>query len=369
MVKSDLMTAHIADGVRYIFRVAKELRRPAVVNLSLGGHGDAHDGTDSLSLVIDAATGPGRIVCCAAGNEGNDNIHAQVQLKKGSTRTISCAVAVPTQGQPPPTATFNGWYDGADELEVAVVSPSGKQTPYQPIISTGSPTRTYQVPNGSVAVITPGPDPANGDVNFFVQIQPSVPTASTPKPHAWKIRLKGKKVSSGTVDVWSTDEGTAQFTGVAVKDDMKVGSPGCATSVVTVAAFTTKVEWDDFTGGHHETGEVLNTISDFSSEGPRRDAVEKPDVAAPGSVIACSLSSHSPITPALLIDPWNRINQGTSMACPFISGIVALLLQRDRKLDPHGAKDLLKKHSKIKGKPGGTWDAKWGYGLVDASGL
>jgi subtilisin family serine protease len=54
IVKSDLMTAHIADGVRYIFRVAAALGRPAVVNLSLGGHGDAHDGTDSLSMVIDS---------------------------------------------------------------------------------------------------------------------------------------------------------------------------------------------------------------------------------------------------------------------------------------------------------------------------
>ena len=58
IVKSDLMTAHIADGVRYIFRVARDLGRPAVVNLSLGGHGDAHDGTDSLSTVIASGSGP-----------------------------------------------------------------------------------------------------------------------------------------------------------------------------------------------------------------------------------------------------------------------------------------------------------------------
>ena len=44
MVKSDLQDVHIADGIRYIFRIAGN--RPAVVNLSLGGHADAHDGTD-----------------------------------------------------------------------------------------------------------------------------------------------------------------------------------------------------------------------------------------------------------------------------------------------------------------------------------
>jgi subtilisin family serine protease len=75
------------------------------------------------------------------------------------------------------------------------------------------------------------------------------------------------------------------------------------------------------------------------------------------------------VSPAILIDSWNRINQGTSMACPFIAGTVALLLQRDEKLTPEKAKDLLKAHSAIPGKPAGTWDAKWGYGLIDASKL
>ncbi|MEJ1935045.1 S8 family serine peptidase, partial [Nostoc sp. NIES-2111] len=45
IVKSDLQDAHIADGIRYIFRVAGELGKPAVVNISLGSHGDAHDGS------------------------------------------------------------------------------------------------------------------------------------------------------------------------------------------------------------------------------------------------------------------------------------------------------------------------------------
>ena len=65
----------IADAVRYIFRVADEQQAPAVINLSIGGHDDAHDGSDLLCQVIDEASGPGRIVRCAAGNEGDDNIH------------------------------------------------------------------------------------------------------------------------------------------------------------------------------------------------------------------------------------------------------------------------------------------------------
>jgi len=367
MVKSDFMTAHIADGVRYIFRVAADLKKPAVVNLSLGGHGDAHDGTDSLSMVIDAAVGPGRIVCCAAGNEGHDNIHAQVKLTKGSTKTVAAVVAVAQAGQPPPLATFNGWYSGKDRFQVAVVTPGGTQTPFQKVIENDAPGKEYATPYGVVRVITPGPDPANGDVNFFVQIEPGPPPAGTAKPNSWKLRLKADKVGKGLVDLWTTDEQTAQFTGAAVKDTMKVGAPGCATSAITVASFTTRNEWDTLTGETEHFAEPLETISGFSSEGPRRDGVRKPDIAAPGAVIISALSSKSPVVPRVLIDAWNRINAGTSMACPFVAGTVALLLQRDPTLDPTKVKTLLKEASAIPGKKVGTWDAQWGYGLLDAS--
>jgi subtilisin family serine protease len=367
VVKSTLMTAHIADGVRYIFRVAAGLKKPAVVNLSLGGHGDGHDGTDSLSMVIDAAVGPGRIVCCSAGNEGHDNIHAQVKLAKGSTKTVPATVAVAQAGQQTPLATFNGWYSGKDRIAVAVVTPAGTQTPFQAVIEDGPPGKEYPTPYGLVRVITPGPDPANGDVNFFVQIEPGVPPAGTKKPGSWKVRLKAVKVTKGLVDLWTTDEFTAQFTGTSVKNDMKVGAPGCATQAITVGSFTTRNEWDTLTGEIEQYAEPLETISGFSSQGPRRDGVKKPDITAPGAVIISALSSKSPVAPRVLIDPWNKIDAGTSMSSPFIAGTVALLLQRDPTLDPTKVKAMLKEASAIPGRKVGTWDPQWGYGLLDAS--
>ncbi|MFN2503109.1 MAG: S8 family serine peptidase [Acidimicrobiales bacterium] len=285
IVKSDLLTAHIADGIRYIFRVASQLGCPAVVNLSLGGHDDAHDGTDSLSAVIDASVGPGRIVCCAAGNEGNDNIHAQVLAHQGVTRTIACAIDSPGPGELPIVANVNGWYSGADRIDVAVVGPSGTQTPFQPIISKGSPVRDYSLTDGVVRITSPGPDPANGDHNFIVQIQPAPAPLSpppSPVPGGWRIRLNGVKVVHGRVDVWVIDD-VALFTGRAVQDSMKVGSPGAATRAITLASYTTRVAWKDPAGKDHLLGLELYDISDFSSEGPGRDGAQKPDLAAPGA--------------------------------------------------------------------------------------
>jgi hypothetical protein len=57
------------------------------------------------------------------------------------------------------------------------------------------------------------------------------------------------------------------------------------------------------------------------------------------------------------------------MATPFITGIVAMLLERDRTLDPNGVKALLRANSRISGQPNGTFDIKWGFGLIDALAL
>lgn len=50
-------------------------------------------------------------------------------------------------------------------------------------------------------------------------------------------------------------------------DSTKIGSPGACTRAVTMASYTTKVEWLDVMGGPHEAGLELDDVSDFSSEG------------------------------------------------------------------------------------------------------
>jgi subtilisin family serine protease len=296
-----------------------------------------------------------------------------VKVKKGSTRTIACNIPRPPQpGIQPRMATFNGWYDGADKLEVAVVPPAGPQTPYQAVITSGNPSKTYQTPYGAVRVITPGPDPANGDHNFFIQIQPLMNIPPTSKPHVWRIRVRGQKVSASagsTLDLWVVDETVAEFTGIAVEDNMKVGAPGASATAVTVASYTTRNEWEDIFGNAHAAGMDVDDISDFSSEGPLRNGAKKPDVAAPGAMIVSALSVHAPTPQQMIVDDMNRVNAGTSMACPFVAGVAALLLERDPGLEPNQFKELLKKASSVPRKRAGTFDNKWGYGLIDVSEL
>ncbi len=371
IVKSDLLDAHIADGIRYIFRVARNLGRSAVVNLSLGAHYDAHDGSDPLSQIIDSESGPGRIVCCAAGNEGNDNIHAQTTVSQGSKRKIRFKVPASSGMDAISTVLQNGWYSGNDKMEVAVQSPGGFQTPYQGIKTSGPSEQTYILPDGRVLIATPGPDPANGDHNFLVEVrQPSSFTPVT--AGTWRLLLRGVTISKGRVDVWVLDDSNRLdviFTGKSVHDTLKVGSPGASASAITVASYTTKVQWKDISNNTQSVGLDLDEISDFSSEGPLRNDSQKPDLAAPGAMITAARSADSLVPAAYVVTPSYRINAGTSMATPFVTGIIALLLERNSSLDPGQVKTKLRTHCSIPGKSNGTFDIKWGFGLLNMSGM
>ena len=373
-VKTNFLNAGIGDGIRYVFRVAEQLGLPAVVNLSLGGHFDPHDGTDDLSVLIGDRSGPGRIVVAAAGNEGGDDIHGAATIAAGQTATLS--IAVPPNSQPgaTPFVVLNGWYAAAGACQVSIVTSSGDTTPFQGVIATGTPSRTRTFSNATVRVTTPPAAASpNGDHNVLVELTPG-PFGSAVQGGTWKLRVRNTGSAPVRFDVWSlVPSGAldARFLGPGNSDDMKIGSPGSAEAAITVAAYTSRNNWNDSSGAARAVGLAIDTIADFSSPGPLRTGVQKPDVTAPGAMIVSCLSADTtpPAKPSNIVAPLFRVNAGTSMACPYIAGLVALLLERNPALDPAGAKALLKANSAVPGAAAGAFHTSWGFGLIDATGL
>ncbi|MBU5437994.1 S8 family serine peptidase [Tissierella sp. MSJ-40] len=99
-------------------------------------------------------------------------------------------------------------------------------------------------------------------------------------------------------------------------------SPGISSEVITVGAVDDKRTIDPSD----------DTIASFSSRGPTKDGLIKPDIVAPGVNIK-SLSNTK-------LDGYLALS-GTSMATPLISGSVALLLNKNANLSPREVKNKI----------------------------
>jgi serine protease AprX len=114
-----------------------------------------------------------------------------------------------------------------------------------------------------------------------------------------------------------------------------------------------------------------NNVAEFSSRGPQVD------VAAPGDNVwsvragVYGFLGGVPAPPGAT-DPPAAINNtpyyiglsGTSMSAPHVAGIVALMLEANRRLTPAKVQSILRSTATDKGAKG--FDTSWGSGLVNA---
>jgi subtilisin family serine protease len=221
-----------------------------------------------------------------------------------------------------------------------------------------------------VTIASASPDPGNQDRNIFVMIE-SVPGETSITSGQWRLQFRSTDAASTEVDAWLID-GTgdnrpqARFGAPTVRNERKVGSPGAATKAITVASYTSRIEWAS-EAGPVGTDAALGEVSSFSSEGPRRDDVAKPDVMAPGSWLVSARSADATFPAALRVDGRHVALQGTSMATPFVTGLAALMLnEKPVSTAAQLKKRLVNACRPADGEPA-AFEPKTGHGLIDTS--
>ena len=132
-----------------------------------------------------------------------------------------------------------------------------------------------------------------------------------------------------------------------------VPSPGAARTAVTVGAVS---DWSAPAGTDYRDAGIA--LAPFSSRGPVLNpagAYAKPDVTAPG--VSVSAADAGTVSGYVSFS-------GTSMATPYVAGVVALGLQAVPGATPAAVSTALQSTARDRGATGK--DSEWGAGLVDA---
>ncbi|GAB4292590.1 MAG: hypothetical protein Kow0090_06550 [Myxococcota bacterium] len=374
----------LVDANKYMVEKAKELGKPIVINMSLGGHGGSHDGATLEEEALDALSGEGAIIVAAAGNEGYDYIHLGYEAKEERQKTyLNLSSGSFSEGG----SLLNFWADGDAELDIEfVIEREGSVVASSGVFHIGAsldfPRDDLMGEFGDVNVYA-GYGANNNKRNLFFELIPSTNPntfSDNADGYRWAMSVSG----SGGFNAWMTTTdffgSTPSFSpeegeGIVPGDNrLSVGTPASASRVIAVGAYVTRTEWTTRKGVRvvdTSSGEV-GDIAAFSSRGPSADPARtglKPEIAAPGSQIIAAFSSDSgEFQENTRIDRNHIVMEGTSMASPHIAGVVALMLQANPRLTPEGVKEIFRLTARRDEFTGEDANEVWGYGKVDAFG-
>ncbi|HKQ59022.1 MAG TPA: S8 family peptidase [Candidatus Eisenbacteria bacterium] len=367
-----LIETDVINGVNYIFQKATSLGKDCVVLLAVGHNRGGHDGSHSLDVALSALTGPRKIIVVAAGNQGGQALHAQINPASGQTSTTTFTIPTYT---PAPSVTeqlgIEGWHGTGARFNVKLTSPGGFTTGW---VAPGAARVTVSSTDGTFFLDNDLTTNSKGAKQVLAWIW-DAGNGYTPRVGTWRLdyqRLSG--TTTGLLDAWIADwkfgSGNVSpvFTSM-VSYTQLIQTPATGDSIISVGAFSTKVRWKTMSGdsSYFFDNPPLEAIASFSSPGPRRDGVQRPDLVAPGQGVGSSLAAAaSPmiLNTFKLEDGAHWIYRGTSAAAAHVAGAVALLLQQTPHMSPSAARLALRAKTKVDSYTGAVPNATWGYGKL-----
>lgn len=371
----------VIDGINYIFDYAGQAGKPCVVNLSLGSHLGPRDGTSSFDRMADELQGAGRLLVGSVGNDGD----------------AACHVSKSFSGEVPDTlqALYEYQYSYPQHVAVEIWGDEGMSLSFVPIVVDGS-TGEVVAHFEPVDVSPEGAEDYSYELGQDAPVSGSIVVAAEMNPLNGKPHLYVESTlfdgdgyyagfwviseSAGTVHAWADNVyGWFNNYGLSRYLDGNGGHTmgeigGSGRRIISVGAYVSKDYYENF-GILYPSDETLHDCASFSSHGPTPDGRMKPEITAPGSYLVSSLSGKDSGTPREQYVTWNDERfyygymQGTSMASPFVAGVMALWLQARPELTPEEAKEVLHAtalNDSFTGDIREAGDGTWGYGKIDA---
>jgi subtilisin family serine protease len=364
-------SSRVTHAVEYLLGIAEAEGLPIAINISLGTNGGSHDGASGVSRWLDAylAT-PGRAICVAAGNAGQEKaldeddlgfvmgrIHASGQI---AARGLEVELGWTVIGDGIEDMSENEleiWYGPQDRFSV-MIKPPGANAWLR--VKPGEFVENKRLADGTfVSVYNEMYHPTTGGNYIAVYLSPNLDPEKFRgiTPGVWKVRIIGEEVRDGHFDAW-----------IERDDPMEIGTEGGRRLFRFPSFFTerTNVDTHSITSlacGHRviavaNLDEVREQSHPSSSQGPTRDGRCKPEVAAPGTdiVAANGFAERSA--------KWVRMT-GTSMACPHVTGVVGLMLAANKKLTAAQCLGILQRTARPVVGGSYKWVNDLGFGRIN----
>lgn len=382
----------------FVAAYAEQCGKPVVLNASMNSHGGPHDGTSTVTEMIEDLS-ESLIPVFSAGNEGGFPIHLYQEFtdKKQSVNTVLGGMMEDETGEYAliNVADVYGRTRQGDEvslqLSVCTVNMMGKLnaqwTSEKVTATTGGDDVTCYVSSEDDATLANTYEGEieltatdNGDGTLSVGLHAE---GGMKKLAVLRLTVSG---SDGTaIDLWDDYVGFAgtQFLGlpglVDGDSEMSAGDWTCTDRVVSVGAYCANTNLRSYDGSVKDTSvtededeepDVLNDIATFSSYGTSFNDITQPTITAPGVNIVSSWNS-SVITGEVAegmqwMDGAYGAESGTSMSAPVVTGIVALWLQADPTMTLDDVKNVMS-HSAVNDKFTAENTIRWGYGKINAA--
>lgn len=357
LVPTNFTNTGVFNGIQYIFNYATSVSKPAVVNMSLGSQIGPHDGTSTFDQLCNNIVGPGKILVGSAGNDGSNNLHLG-KVFSTSSNTLLSYVNFNDSNSTAGISSFDIWGEVGKNFSVAVNVYNINTNTYEaytPYINTSTGTSTSTTQNFNLY-----------DADVFVpdlctvQVTYEKTNNQNNKPHVqlyinnslqddnYRYILIEVTSTNGVVNTWCTK---CSFKNLTYLSPVQNGDTnmtvtetgGTGNSIISVGAYTSNNSYTNISNSNPalDFPGSLGSIAAFSSIGPTVDGRVKPDITAPGNVVVSSVnhfdnkylsggSSWNNVVSGLTDNTNNwyfAAMQGTSMAAPVVTGIVALWLQ------------------------------------------
>lgn len=364
-------STRIVHAVEHLLEIARAKKKPISINISLGTNGGAHDGSSGVSRWIDALlSDPGRAVTVAAGNAGQEKgataedlgfitgrIHSNGRI---ASRGLSVDLEWTVIGNGIEDLSENEleiWYGAQDRLTVMLKPPSGGDWI---AVRPREYVENRRLASGTtVSLYNELYHPTNGSNYAAIYLTPNLQPGSIRGVEAgvWRVRLVGDEIRNGRFNCWIERDDPVEIRSVgAVRlyrfpsffseasnvDSHSISSLACGHRVIAVANL------DD----------ARQRINISSSQGPTRDDRSKPDIAAPGTEIVAAKGFTE--------DKKVWIGKtGTSMASPYVAGVVGLMLSANRDLTSAQCSGILQRTARPLPGASYEWRNDAGFGVID----